>query len=426
MAQESEQEPGAARDPSIKLLEQRVAHLEALLGRIASTVGSSAAELQQSKETNTLENGHAIPSNLETSDRTNELNETSAQYRGSESSEGPSTIMTPDDSPTDKISKDTADHGEPKDSQTTVEPNKSRIRYIKRHWNRDDEEFQSVYDGPKREAEVGTDVKAQARAYTYTQDFSADGKTLEGSLLEFEDDRLYNIVKEAIQNTYGPTYFSIYSKTYESFKTFVQCYDEFERLSRPTSDDDEGTSQVKHDLQELMETVRTSPDLASYFKQRFSSPNTITFQYLWTLFPVGTEIVARPFSNQSQLFRVDYDPYLPAKDDHSDKWVLEAWCFDHNGREYVRAFHNLEIPRFEGHREINQLPCYPVKYHTSTDGRAGPESVRQEALAAGNKFKRFCEFEGAAKMFEYDDAAFIHGKGYANNLLVSGPPIHRN
>jgi hypothetical protein len=392
-----EHEPGATLNQKFELLEQRIAQLELLLKQ---SVPKDATTSTGSEADAKAEPSLTVGSKIAPADKSNLASE-------SDDTSVPS-------------------------SKPAKAAEESRVRHVIRLWDPEEREYNDVdqgnkKEGIKKESEEEKDEQASpARAFTYRKTYESDGRTLESSEIEIEDPNVYEALTNVTRTVYGDSYFSTWPRTYtfvSPFAQLVHCYGELERISQPSDADDEVARLQKRDLQLLMETVRTSPDVAPYFKGRSESPNTITFRFLWTLFPPCTEIVGRLFFNQWQIFKVDREPSFFDRDDWEEKpksWSLLAWCYDHNGRNYVKVFHNFRIESFEGSKEINQLPFYPLKYFKEgsiAQGKTAPETLLKKAIDNGNKFRKFCELGGAARMFEYEEIAMIAGKGRASNLL---------
>ena len=308
-------------------------------------------------------------------------------------------------------------------------PNKaSRIRTVIRQWDEEVKEWRDVPQPKKKDSDKDNDSESVARAFTFRKKFNSDGRTLSTEEIEIEDTKLYEALKKAFCNVYSASYFTAWptdNYTIDSpFQELVYCYDELDRASVVQDEDDEATRAHKEDIQLLLEAVKTSSDLEPYFKSRSETPNTISFRYLWALFPPGTEVVSRLFFNHWQLFRVDWEPEpFSEDDDNQPSWGFDAWCYDwdakHNG-QYVRVKHLFKFSKFVGQREIGQLSCYPLKYfkdNSTSQEKDRPDTLKQKLLETGELFKTFCNYKGAQRLFEYDDLAIIMGKSRANALL---------
>jgi hypothetical protein len=314
--------------------------------------------------------------------------------------------------------------------EDSAEPKKaSRIRNIIRQWDEEEREWFDVLQLKKKDPDKG-DSDSVARAFTYRKKFESNGMTLNWAQIEIEDEKLYDALKRAICKVYSDTWqtsWPAYTYTMESpFQEVVHCYEELEQQSLIHDDDNEETRAHKEDIRLLLEAVRTSQELIPYFKSRAEAPNMISFRYLWTLFPPGTEVVSRLFFNHWQLFRVDWETNPISEEDLAGKpptWFFEAWCYDWDGRhsgQYLRVMHQFGIGNFDGQKEISQLSCYPLKYFKDTSTsqeKDSPDTLRDKLLRAGEQFKMLCSLNGAQRMFEYDDLAMAMGKMRTNALL---------
>ena len=398
-------EPGASLNTKFQALEERIALLEALLKKTGANDSNEVSV-----------DGDAAPAVKVTepaaSEKTTDDGDTkSTDGKGEEDKNG---TLTP--SSTEAVTEITE-----KDTKSKEE---SRIRHVTRQWNDKDLEYKDVKQDEKKQ-EKKEKPKESPKAFTYRKTLDLDNKTVNTLEIEIEDADLTEAIKEAIRKVYGRTFITAWGKPYRTespFEPIVICYNEIEEIGKSAEED---KPQLSKDIALLLATVREAPDVAPYFQQRAESPKTITFRYVWTLFPPSTEIVAKPFFNQLQIFKVAWEalPFSNADWEAKPKrWRLHAWCYDWDGRDYVKTIYEMKIETFEGAKDITQLAFYPIKYMKEVsgpveEGKPALKSFVQNAIETGNKFKQFCSLTGAQRMFQYEDMAFSPGKGRASNLL---------
>ncbi|KAI1753930.1 hypothetical protein F4782DRAFT_494461 [Xylaria castorea] len=175
------------------------------------------------------------------------------------------------------------------------------------------------------------------------------------------------------------------------------------------SDDEK---QARVDLRELLRIISTSSGdvrLDRYFKDRQAllSECTITYEALWTLFPPGKLIVARPCHDEPQIFFVEScDGFLSDE----DKFGIICYSFDWNGTFFSRVPFEFEIDSWGGERKsVTSLPFYPLELHEQ-DGMSRDESIeklKKRLVERGRKFVSFCNAEKGKQMFNYK-----HGEAY--------------
>ena len=160
-----------------------------------------------------------------------------------------------------------------------------------------------------------------------------------------------------------------------------------------------------------------APELEKYFKTRESNLNAsiTTYETMWTLFPPKTKIVARPFLNMLQVFEVESGP-IPYGSPLPRKLNVLAWCWDWNGKEMTKIFYYLPIERFRGTKDINQLPCYPIKYH-----KGGTDQDEQELCkmlnTRGAKYNKIVRSKpGATQMYSYNGEAVSDRRSVIRSL----------
>ncbi len=404
--------------------EARIVQLEALLKHFADGIitspavhsealkesGSSPSAIQtngvlQSKPTNLAD---AIKSPI--SSTSSENGEHSSNDAGTEE---PKASAIPSSSAT--TNADTSNSGEQNPSKI------DRARVVYRSWDNATREWIDKDLQPPIKTK-NDDTKIE-RAFTYRKILTDNGSTVDSAEIDIEDTALNDRIKEVVLQVYPPNYYKTWPnvpfKIKLPFDIIVHAYDKFDEFASATEGDSEDLKHHKEDVRLLLDYVKNTSELVEYFKMRKESPSTIAFRYLWTLFPPGIEVVARPFFNQWQLFRTDYEPQSTPDDldQRQKQWDLEVWCFDWTGNDWVKVFHNIEIEEYERDREISSLPCHPLKYYKDSDGLT-PEQFRASAVKAGNEFMSFCELQGAARMVEYNDLAITVGKTRTDNLFM--------
>ena len=305
-----------------------------------------------------------------------------------------------------------------------VEPQKkSRARTVFRKWDENSNEYTDI-DAPPQSSPKASEEK-EARAFTYRKIIDKDEPGTESYEIVIEDGALNNTIHEAARQVYPPRFYSAWHTVpwviSRPLKPLVHCYDKLEQGSVPNPDDDPATQGRKEDVRLLLEYVRNTKELVNYFKMRKESPKTIAFRYLWTLFPPGIEVVAKPFFNQPQIFRTDFMPDFNT--DERQTWKIVIWCYDWTGIDWVKSDFKFTVPYYEREKEILELEFYPLAYYQD-EKKTTPEQFRAAAVKAGENFKSFCEFQGAARMVEYDDFAIaVETSGSESLFTVALLPI---
>jgi hypothetical protein len=151
-----------------------------------------------------------------------------------------------------------------------------------------------------------------------------------------------------------------------------------------------------------MERIQLAPELEKYFKVRETNANAsiTTYETLWTCFPPKTKIVAKPFMNTHQLLQVTSSP-IPFSSPAESTLQMWAWCWDWNGKKMVKVFYLLRFERFRGTKNINELPFYPLEYHTGKDELC--KTIRKRGFEYYNAVR--CK-PGASQMFTYVGNAY--------------------
>ncbi|KAI9795899.1 MAG: hypothetical protein M1833_006626 [Piccolia ochrophora] len=172
-------------------------------------------------------------------------------------------------------------------------------------------------------------------------------------------------------------------------------------------DDDAVLAKAIEDLKILLNHITVAPELNLYFETREVQikSESVSFEYVWTIFPPGEIVFSSPFMKEPQAFLV----YEALKSDENP-WSLICWTYDYDGSTFNRVAVEFSIDEFKGTRAINTLPVYPLKYHVDKEGKKDAESIKKTLIERGEKFKDFCLEQPGEQMFEYKGDALIRGQ----------------
>lgn len=129
---------------------------------------------------------------------------------------------------------------------------------------------------------------------------------------------------------------------------------------------DEGMGQVIEEYEELMQTQE------------------ITFDHLWTIFPLGMLVLRRRSSGYEQGFRVSKTAYHKTEDGEM-VFVIDNQSADFNGYHFGLSDYEYTLPHFTGKRKISSLNFCPYLYMTK------PEELRERFTQRG---RRVLDFQG--------------------------------
>ena len=176
------------------------------------------------------------------------------------------------------------------------------------------------------------------------------------------------------------------------------------------------------DLNLLLDEVRKTPGLESYFsgtREMLEKSNTISFEYLWTIFPPGELVFSSAFMERPQAFIVKYCISDYMRNSSSSKaWILECWTYDWNGATFCRAPVEFSFEHFKGTKSITSLSCYPMKFHRpssddlqSTGGLDSGEAMKQRLIRRGGRYRELCLQRKGRQMFDYEGDLLARGTG---------------
>ena len=198
----------------------------------------------------------------------------------------------------------------------------------------------------------------------------------------------------------------------EPFPRLVYSWDKLvdatdTNVERP--EDTVARGQARVDLKKVLKYVQSSKDLESYFKNRKSNltSKVITYDYMWTIFPRGIEVIATTFMDERQILRVG----SVWTDDDPKSISLYCWYYDHDGSHWIPAEVCFEIEKFPGTKSIETLPCYPLQYYRDTETQAG---LKSELIERGKEFERYCKTKpGTHQRFDYRGRVISSERGFS-------------
>ena len=176
------------------------------------------------------------------------------------------------------------------------------------------------------------------------------------------------------------------------------------------------------DLRLLLDEVRRTPGLESYFKtarEMQEKTNSVTFEYLWTIFPPGELVFSSAFMDRPQAFIVKYclDSYIRERAG-GKKWVLECWTYDWNGTNFCRVPVEFSFEDFKGTKSMTSLTCYPLRFYRGTSDDASSESgltvgeaMKQKLIKRGERYRDLCLMKKGRQMFDYEGDLLARGTG---------------
>ena len=177
------------------------------------------------------------------------------------------------------------------------------------------------------------------------------------------------------------------------------------------------------DLSHLLRVVRDTPGLEPYFngiREMCDEAETISFDYLWTIFPPGDLVLSRSFMTQYQIFIVKKaTSYISdvRRRGNPRSYSIECWSYDWNGTEFHRLPVQFTFDEFKGTKSISSLHCYPLKYYRgesedeNTNLGTHDSTLREKLVKRGKRYRELCIKSEGKQMFDYNGFALSRGTG---------------
>lgn len=167
-----------------------------------------------------------------------------------------------------------------------------------------------------------------------------------------------------------------------------------------------GNKQGREDLQLLIDHLSDIKLDEVKLVKSIASMTKIFAKDLWCLFRPGTLVIAKPYLDEPQLFRVHN---CEVKDGVDQKiFVVIAWAFNWIGTELIQEYYNIIVQDYSKDNKeitITDLPCYPLQYYKNSEGAYGPEAVeglKSKLLTRGRAFRGLCRESVYGRQHTYD------------------------
>lgn len=228
----------------------------------------------------------------------------------------------------------------------------------------------------------------------------ANPRTIAHNEVDFGPGPLLDLMKEVmVDDDVDRTWNGQYVNLMTPFPSLVHKWDALKEAESELESDSPQRKEARADLKIVLDFVERSKMLEPYFKNREShrSSKVVEYKYIWTIFPVGTEVIATTFMEEKQIMIVSDLPDIQPSRKSQSLW---CWYYDHDGTDWIVAEVPFDIDGYSGTKAIDALPCYPLKYHNQKDDL---EALKLEFTDRGRRFRDLCTAKpGVGQMFEYN------------------------
>jgi hypothetical protein len=129
----------------------------------------------------------------------------------------------------------------------------------------------------------------------------------------------------------------------------------------------------------------------------------VTFSSLWLLLKSGADVFVQ---EEGKLNAYVIESFEGGVQWHSPfarslPYTVNVWNLNFNGQYLGRSVRQVKIPVFDGPREINSLPLFPVQFHVEEDPQ---NPLREQLIERGKKFVNmvktptFQEYNGPSRL----------------------------
>ena len=323
----------------------------------------------------------------------------------------------------------------------------SRIRYRERRYTKEGlcEDSDATSLAKSNDSEKSKDSRSQPvkHAMTFLRSFDEDEK-YEYSIITIEDESLHALLFQTLSHFPGYSHQGPITLS-SRFEPIIHKWSQLNDLS---SDDEskavvaellgeissaestsyltplknaENLQQARADLKNLLEQVKNTPGLEDWFSGPSNENNsTVSFEYLWTIFPPGELVFTQTNMGQPQVFIVKEctDYFFEGRRGGGRFWRFVCWSYDWDGTTFSRVPVVFKFEDFKGKKQISTLHCYPLRFYRGSSGNGGTvdgaesvKAIKAELIIRGKRYRELCLKEQGKQIFEYNGVALARGSG---------------
>ena len=283
---------------------------------------------------------------------------------------------------------------------------KGNIQYRMKRFNSEGFPVEEEYDPKMQE---GIKIPTANSVATFMLYFDSK-KTHTETEIKIESGPVRKILQKTLKHYPGYHWENPRLSIFAPFQPLIHNWDALTDASKENPQD-----QGCKDLKEILDAVKASKEVKEYFEARESidklkTGHSITFDFLWTIFPPGEKIILlNSFMKQKQVFIVrEASERTNHRGDRKKYIDITAWAYDWDGtqRKFNRVAVELKIEFYKGQRLITSLPCYPLDYYPGNRAE-----LEKKLIERGERFRDLCTRQRGEQMFEYEGLAYFRGTG---------------
>jgi hypothetical protein len=267
---------------------------------------------------------------------------------------------------------------------------------------------QKEFDIDGLETELVNKKPSSDYAFTFRKIFGKDTK-FKGSEVDIHAEGLRHLIRDNLPHYEGHAWDGDVVTQTAPFHYFIFNWSRLIAASENLESDSPELKEARSDLRLLLDYIKVSPDLESYFKTRESyiKSRVTTYEWIWTIFSPGTKVIASPFMGLPQMFEVRAIESSPRS---RERWAVYCWSYDWNGSQLDKSIFQFKVEQFHGLKPIDTLPCYPIEFYDDKEGMK--DRLFQTLISTAKRYQEICaRKKGAQQMFTYEGPVLSLGIG---------------
>jgi hypothetical protein len=169
---------------------------------------------------------------------------------------------------------------------------------------------------------------------------------------------------------------------YQPYPELYHCRDQIKAAVAADTTDE----QTRKELQLLIDFETQYMAETTSVIRAFKTSQTIEFEWLWSLFRPGCDVVVQ--NNSAAATPIEWCARLKSfkvsEDSNGLCWTITVQHTAFNGQWFGRGETDFRFPAFSGTVPIAQLLAYPLEYHQQKD------LLIDAAVECGDKYEKYC------------------------------------
>lgn len=258
-----------------------------------------------------------------------------------------------------------------------------------------------------KQQESGTYRRMKGKSPT-TESHTSDGQNDESVFLEFTEylskdetrekveiliksSGLINLIRSIMEDVLAHEGLAVWKtkpvRTTTNNPLLLHCFDSLRKAAFDPQETakERAPEDVLQQLRSLVKDIEIYENETLNESSNARKSREISYNFVWTLFKPGTQVVTKLFNSSHQIMVVHR--HGPNKRNPGN-FDITCWMYDWNGTRLVKQLYAITIFYFKDTKPIKNLECYPLQYYGQAEEDVA--TLRQDLVKQGKIFKEYC------------------------------------